>query len=318
VSLFARLRAGCAEVTAKAEHVRLDAEAALRLAERLAAERPAPPTLDPASRPFADAATSVAWVLTLNAVNFGSGWFPVLRKRPGLSGYLSVATCLREHFAREGPWSAEQLRRLAADDCTRVFEQEPGSPAAELMTLFARSLAGLGELLETRYGGRFAGPVEDAAGSAERLVGILGALPLWDDVARWRQLELPFYKRAQISCSDLALAFEGAGPGAFRDLDDLTLFADNLVPHVLRMHGVLAYAPALAARIDAEGLLAPGSPEEVEIRAVALHAVEALSAACRRRGWIAPPRVLDHLLWSRGQAPEVKARARHRTRCPFY
>jgi hypothetical protein len=318
VSLFERLRAGCAEVAAKAEHVRLDAEALERLAERLAAERPAPATLDPGSRPFADEATSVAWVLTLNAVNFGSGWFPVLRKRPGLSGYLSIATCLREHFAREGPWSAARLQRLGAGECARVFEQDPASPAAELMSLFARSLAGLGELLETRHGGRFAGPVEEAAGSAERLVGILGALPLWDDVARWRHLELPFYKRAQITCSDLALAFVGAGLGAFRDLDDLTLFADNLVPHVLRVHGVLAYAPALAARIDAERLVPPGSPEEVEIRAVALHAVEALAAVCRRRGWVASPRVLDHLLWSRGQAPEMKARPRHRTRCTFY
>ncbi len=39
--------------------------------------------------------------------------------------------------------------------------------------------------------------------------------------------------------ADLAAAFRGQGPGRFRDLDRLTLFADNLVPHVLRREGVL-------------------------------------------------------------------------------
>ncbi len=38
-----------------------------------------------------------------------------------------------------------------------------------------------------------------------------------------------FYKRAQIVASDLALA----GVARFADLDRLTIFADNLVPHVL-------------------------------------------------------------------------------------
>jgi len=34
---------------------------------------------------------------------------------------------------------------------------------------------------------------------------------------------------------DLSIALEGRGLGAFADLDRLTIFADNLVPHVLRV-----------------------------------------------------------------------------------
>ena len=63
-----------------------------------------------------------------------------------------------------------------------------------------------------------------------------------------------FYKRAQIVASDLALA----GLAEFSDLDRLTIFADNLVPHVLRVDGVLRYHPDLAARIDAGELIPPG------------------------------------------------------------
>ncbi len=117
-----------------------------------------------------------------------------------------------------------------------------------------------------------------------------------------------FYKRAQIVPSDLALA----GVADFDDLDRLTIFADNLVPHVLRLDGVLVYDPALAATIDAGELLAPGQRER-EIRGCAVHACEELA----RRLEVAP-RTLDAWLWNRGQGERYKARPRHRTRTVFY
>ena len=130
---------------------------------------------------------------------------------------------------------------------------------------------------------------------------------------------MPFYKRAQLTAADLALAFDGQGWGRFSDLRRLTIFADNLVPHVLRLDGVLLYDPELARRIDAEELVAAGSAEEIEIRAGALHAVELLVAELRRRGNDATAMGLDYLLWNRGQQPAYKrAKPRHRTRTVFY
>jgi hypothetical protein len=117
-----------------------------------------------------------------------------------------------------------------------------------------------------------------------------------------------FWKRAQIAANDLALA----GVAEFSDLDRLTIFADNLVPHVLRVDGVLRYDPALAARIDAGELLPPGE-EEREIRGCAVHACELIAA---RVGM--PPRLVDTALWNRGQAPRYKSVPRHRTRTVFY
>jgi hypothetical protein len=186
------------------------------------------------------------------------------------------------------------------------------------MAEFAAALDSLGELLERDFGGRFAGPVEAAGGSANALVRLLARMARYRDVSRYEELVVPFYKRAQITCADLALAFGGRGPGAFRDLGELTLFADNLVPHVLRMEGVLRYAPELAAKIDREEVLASGGREEVEIRAVALHAVEELSAACGERGLAIRPAALDQILWARGQAPAIKAVPRHRARNTYY
>jgi hypothetical protein len=103
-----------------------------------------------------------------------------------------------------------------------------------------------------------------------------------------------------------------AGVADFWDLDELTIFADNLVPHVLRVDGVLVYDPELSARIDREELLPPGE-EEREIRACAVHACERIAARLN-----VPPRILDVWLWNRGQQPHYKAIPRHRTRTVFY
>ena len=78
------------------------------------------------------------------------------------------------------------------------------------------------------------------------------------------------------------------------------------------------YSAELESRVDAEELLEAGSPEEVEIRAGAVHAVERCVAALRAAGVRTSARELDTALWTRGQLPEIKAHPRHRTRTTFY
>lgn len=313
------IRQACAAVAAESTYIRVDEGELGRLADRLAAGSLQPGGDDPARRLQGSDQTTLAYILTLDSVNFGSGWFPRLRKRPGMSGYFTVATALEERFAAEGAWSAEDLCALDARVLARVLGQDPGdAEVAELMALYARALNDLGRFLLDGYAGRFAGPVEQADGCAEALVEILARMPFFEDVCQWRGLRVPFYKRAQITASDLALAFNGKGWGAFRDLERLTLFADNLVPHVLRCEGALVYDAALAARIDEEALLEAGSQPEVEIRACGVHAVERLVALLGERGVATTAHHLDHVLWDRGQEPSYKARPRHRARCVFY
>lgn len=316
--LFDRIRDACAEVSRRARSVRIDDEALEQLVALLARERPPEPQLDPAQRGFPDTESTLAFVLTINAINFGSGWFPTLTKRKGLSGYLTIAHGLRDHFEKSGPWTPARLASLTASDCAQTFGQTERGGAAELMSLYAEALGELGSFLHREHASRFAGPVEQAGGSAERLVEILAAMPFYRDVSHYDGFEVPFYKRAQITGADLSRALHGRGLGQFRDLDCLTIFADNLVPHTLRMFGVLRYDVRLEQKIDAGELIPHGSEEEVEIRATGLHAVEQIVTSCRRRGWQVNARRIDNLLWSRGQSPEIKARPRHRTRCTYY
>jgi hypothetical protein len=303
-------------VAAEAEQVHLCADCLPAYAASLAFI--SPPSYDAEHHFAGSPEATLAYILTLDAVNFGSGYFPHLQKRPGMSGYFTVATALKEHFERHGPLSAEELGKLTPRDCGRLFGQDfDDEVRLELMRLYAQALNDLGDYLLGDFGGEFTALIAAAERSAARLLELLAEMPYFQDVARYHGFSAPFYKRAQITASDLALAFGGEGYGEFHDLDDLTVFADNLVPHVLHLDGVLDYAPALAARIDA-GVLPAGSAEEVEIRAVALHAVELLVQTFSEQGRHVSARALDYLLWNRGQEPRYKEKPRHRTRTVFY
>ncbi len=308
--LLEEVRASCATIAAHAQSVRIDMDAVAdeELLTKIAAATPeeSPAALDPVRHYLEGEPADVAdYLLALDAINFGSGWFPTLRKRLDagvpIGGYFTVAWALtdyaRAHHAAGNGWvlDAAWLRAVDTRTIAAILDQRPDH---ELMSLYAQALRELGRFLGER---RALDVVAQCGGSAERLAQTLArGMAMFDDRG--------FYKRAQIVAADLALA----GVASFADLDRLTIFADNLVPHVLRCEGILVYDESLAARIDAGELLAAGGPER-EIRACAVHACETISA---RTG--IPPRVLDHRLWNRGQAPEYKARPRHRCRCVYY
>ena len=309
-----RIRAATAAVAAQAGHVHIEHDRLADYARSLPLESLRAPLADPAHEGLGDDEATCCFVIMLDTVNFGSGYFPHLRKRPGMTGYFTVATSLRER----GPMPATELAGLTAGDCAAIFGQDHGGPAGELMGLFSQALADLGRFVLDDFDGRFVAVVESAGQSAERLVEILDRLAFFHDVEEYRGFEVPFYKRAQITSTDLALAFAGQGLGRFDDLHRLTMFADNLVPHVLRVDGVLRYEPALAAHVEAGELVPAGSEQEVEIRAAAVHVVELLGEVLRGDGRDVTSAQLDLLLWNRGQEPAYKAVPRHRTRTVFY
>ena len=84
---------------------------------------------------------------------------------------------------------------------------------------------------------------------------------------------------------------------------------------MLRIDGVLEFdAGARRADRRASELIEHDSPEEVEIRACAVHAVELLVAP--HGGTTAT--AVDNVLWHRGAAPRYKAHPRHRARTTAY
>ena len=243
------IRVACGAVAERARFVRIDSDVLAAYPQRYENDAGAEPE-DGVRTPAGDDEATTALVLQLDAINFGSGWHPVLYKRPGLSGSRMVAACWRERAERDGVMTAGELAVIDGAAVAAILEQESEGPAGDLMRLFARSLAELGCHLLGHYGGSFSKFVASANGSAAALTTALTGLPMWQDAADHDDAVVPLFKRAQIVSADLARAFAGSGPGAFNDLDRLTLFADNVVPHVLRLDGVLVYdnAPGAAHR----------------------------------------------------------------------
>jgi hypothetical protein len=317
--LLEQVRTGCQFVAERAAHIRINYDLIPSYAEALRYAKAIRPEHDRASHYLGHGDDTAAFFLTLDTINFGSGYFPHMNKSPGRSGYYTVAGCLNDHFRENGSLEALKLAQLTPADCMRIFRQDPQNrPIAELMRFFARALNDLGRYVQTDFGGSFSGLIEAAGASAERLIQLLIRMPCFRDIHLYETIKVPFYKRAQLAAADLSLAFEGQGPGRFDDLQNLTIFADNLVPHVLRVDNILVYPQALTSHIDAGNLIPAGSTEEIEIRACALHAAERLKDALNACGPAISAMELDFLLWNRGQQPPYKSIPRHRTRTIFY
>src|ERR1044071_8281962 len=126
------IRAAAALVAGAARRVRIRAEAIEPYARMRPADSPPAPDLEGAGEE-----TRAAFSLQLNAINFGSGWFPTLRKQPGMSGFRTMEAGLRNH----GPWTAEEVHETAREEAGRAMGQ---APEQELMGLYATHLRELG------------------------------------------------------------------------------------------------------------------------------------------------------------------------------
>lgn len=306
MSLPDDVREACRWVASRASFVRIDDGALAAYADTMP-DRAAIPGLDPDDHFVAGSREHVAaFVLCIDAMNFGSGWWPTVRKRPGKSGYRTMAAGMTDRFRAEGPWEAGALAELPAAELARVLGQDPDH---EVVGLFAASLRDLGAHIRDDFGGDWLGPVAAVEGSAVALAELLAGWACFYDISPYEDRQVPFFKRAQLAAADL----QAAGVARFGDLDRLTAFADNLVPHVLRVDGVLELEAQLEARIEGEELLEHDSPEEVELRACAVHACERLATATGLS-----EAEVDFVLWHRGQDPRYKARPRPRARSTAY
>ncbi len=276
-----RVRRNCAEIAAHARHVRIDPDAMVAAGGIVGLNE----TLHFLDGEPADVAR---YVLILDSINFGSGWFEELSTTTD-----ALTQRLTAHARASGPWAAGELRAL---DAAAVGEVLGLDPEHQLMRLYSAALNHLGLFLGDRPLLAFLG--DSAETLAERLAD---GMPFFDDRG--------FYKRAQIAANDLHMA----GVVEFADIDRLTIFADNLVPHVLRLDGVLSYSDELAQRID-QGLdLIAGGEFELELRGCAVHACEGLAAELG-----VAPRLLDNWLWNRGQHPPYSERPAHISRTVYY
>lgn len=132
------------------------------------------------------------------------------------------------------------------------------------------------------------------------------------------------YKKAMLLCSNLQFAHEkGAISFGVSGTKSLTVFADNVLPCVLRAVGVLRLEEELGSLIDSGKVVRvvvvvffskiflqvlPAGAQELELRLVAVEACERL---CKISGWTTGE--LDLFLWELGKEEQFRSLHRHYT-----
>jgi len=266
---------------------------------------------------------TVAYLLVLDSINFcfwpkqeADKW-EVQYQSETLSGYYALAASLKNAIESGIPITrADYLAELPLGKLRTILG---GNGELQLMEERVRILNELGAFLITKFNGEAKRLVEAAENSALNLVRLLVEnLPSFRDEAEYYGKTIYFYKRAQIFAADLYGAFAGKAWGNFKDMNNLTAFADYKLPQVLRHVGVLQYSPSMEHKVDNGLLLEAGSPEEIEIRGNTIWAVELIRQELIQVGKGLRAFEIDWILWNLRQQREFKAKPYHKTVTTFY
>jgi len=303
--------------------VRIDEEALVRFSRKMLKDRVKVPPWECCYHICGSGEDTVAYLLVLDSLNFcfwpasGMDMWEIEYESRRLSGYYALAASLKQAVESGIPITrADYLAGLSTGRLKKVLG---GQGKLQLLESRVQILNELGQLLLREHDGKAHRLVEATGMSAVTLARLLAEkLSSFRDVAEYMGHEIFFYKRAQIFAADLYGAFDGKEWGSFMDMGKLTAFADYKLPQVLRHLGILSYTQALAQAVDQQISVKAGSPEEVEIRANTIWAVELIRKELGQTGKELRAFEIDWILWNMGQAKEFKVRPYHRTATIYY
>jgi len=310
-------------VAEKSRHVWIDKQSIVHFSQKLLPEEIKTPPWNSHYHFYDGGKETVAYLLILDSLNFcfwpppGKPRWEIEYKSERLSGYYALAASLKKAVSSGIPITkAEYLAELTLDEFKNVLG---GRGELQLLKNRVQTLNELGLVLINEYEGKAHKLVESADNSAINLSLLLAKkLISFKDIAEYQGYKVIFYKRAQIFAADLYGAFKGKNWGSFTDMENLTAFADYKLPQALRYLGILCYDHSLEKKVDQKILLDPGSPEEVEIRANTIYAVDLIQQEFNRMGKALKAFEIDWILWNMGQGTEFKAKPYHRTLTIYY
>jgi len=310
-------------VTERSQQVTIDKQALANFSKKLIEDGIEIPPWNYNYHFFDGGQDTVAYLLVLDSINFcfwpkpGADKWEVQYRSETLSGYYALAASLKKAIESGIPITrANYLAELTLGTLRQILG---GNGELQLMKERVRILNELGDFLVKEFNGAAHRLVENAENSALKLVKLLVEnMPSFRDEADYYGTRIYFYKRAQIFAADLYGAFAGKDWGYFKDMDNLTAFADYKLPQVLRHVGILQYNSSLEHKVDNGLFLEAGSPEEIEIRANTIWAVELIRQELTRMGKKLMAIEIDWILWNLGQQREFKAKPYHLTVTIYY
>ncbi len=209
------------------------------------------------------------------------------------------------------------LASLDKKDLGKIFR---GTPEIPFLEERVKMLNRLGNMVVSKYSGKFSTIITHAQGDVNAIVTNLveDAPDVFDDTVNFHGKIVHFYKRAQIIAYYLfELSRQGTIPDKVFGKEELTGLADYRAPQILRSLGILKYDNHLANLVDNKIEIAAGSDEEIEIRAFTLKAEHAIAQILKERVPAINDSLVHRILWFRCQKITIDT-PYHRTRTIWY
>ncbi len=171
----------------------------------------------------------------------------------------------------------------------------------------------------SKFDSRWNNVLKKANNSAYLLTEILAdEFTPFDDTSLYSDVNIGYYKRAQLNSKMISDAQILKGNSELDDLEKLTAFADYKVPQILRSLGILNYSNELASKIDSLQIIRRDSEEENEIRIATILSVERVLKALSGRFPDVTSSHVDSLLWNKSQSLKRDINPYHRTYTTAY
>ena len=182
-------------------------------------------------------------------------------------------------------FSGEYLATVTRAQLESVFSGTIEMPMLdERVVLFNE----VGRVLVEKYQGRYSNFVRSCPprlyskgeGLLERLTS---EFPRFLDVSNYHGSEVQIFKLAQLGIWGMHLALSPRGAWKLEDAQNLTAFADYIVPVGLRVMGIFEYAPELEEQINSLVEVKRDSDAEIELRASSIHVIAQLTEEINKR-----------------------------------
>lgn len=299
-----------APVIASARHVRLHDDRIREVASWMAYEELPWPDFRSPIQPEGNDADTMDFIFLTSTINFAFTdferhvMFRVDYAGAERSDSDAMVACLKRAFDRGIPiLEGSYLAEVRKTDLEEIFRGNIVMPMLhERLAIFHE----VGRLLKERYEGRFhrfvqGGPQRLYAQGEGVLERLLAEFPSFRDESDYRGHRVSFQKRAQLLFWNLHARFRDGGFFRLEDSEELTVFADYIVPVALRLLGITSYSHELEQAINTYRIIPAHSEEEVEIRAFTLWGMHLLT---KELNALRPPHrqiiepVVDGRIWT--------------------
>jgi len=260
------------------------------------------PSWDNISQFLGNSEETIQYYFFLDSINFcfwniqGKERWEVEKDGKWMHGYYAFAYAIKNAFiANKQLFNASYLSGITFDDFSKIFKGR-----GELLLLKERReiIQENFKILQEKHNGKALNLVTEAENDADKLTGlIIQDFPAFGDYSEFKGQKVYFLKRAQLFVSDINYAFQGKNAGYFKNMENLTIFADYKLPQLLESEGVLVYSEKLKNKLANYELIEKDSEEEIEIRANTIYVCEMLLRELNRLGRNLTSNNLDWVLW---------------------